>query len=260
MKQLFNEESVNYKTINEELWSTYISVDKPTAQKVEELFLHLNHSMFMEIMEHVNIRKHRTLATSEDAMQMIIYNYLIELRAFRDDKGFKTYPFNIYKIVENEVKKTLSDDYMNGGMKIPYGTKKRHIKEGKYQSKYNDPTVYEQIVSGVDEYEILESIKFEKLQAYTVSTEELVTSICAPTVSSFVKDALMKALNSLSEMERDIVMLRYYHTNKKECVSWAEIGAKYDITEGGARFKCSEALIKLRTICKKEYELDACLA
>jgi len=238
----------DWSKLNNALYQMYLAAEtKAEERDIEAQFLELNAAMLWKKASIIGVSQYGAVLDNEDVAQTVQLEYLEALKRSKQE-GRATYRLDLFKIAENAAKEYLSDTCCVGGVKIPYGTKKRKAKQGDLTSPI--------VVSVNTCEEGNDETGIEKRKAAMMSNGISAEDIILEGMNlDIIKKGLSKALSIIDEEEKDIILLRFMG---KEKMQWADIGEKYDMTEGGARFKCNQALIKLRKECIK-LELDACL-
>jgi len=147
----------------------------------------------------------------------------------------------VFKIAENGARASLSNTCSPGGINTPYTTKKRMLRKGL------NPTAIVISVNDCEEGEDETGIEKRKqaLMSNCRSAEDIVLDNIA---SDIIRNDIRKALATLDAEDRDIIIMRYMNETGKPA-PWKEIGIKYGLTEGGARFRCTQAFKKLKEKC-----------
>jgi len=171
--------------------------------------------------------------------------------------GSKEYPFTVGKIIENAAKTEINDKYF-AATRVPYTTRKRHTRKA-IEGEYTFPTkacpklknISEQNVTFFDD--TLNTVAFESCD-YLMMDDSDMGRYEQEDARSFARAGLNTALSLIGLEDREIVLRRVLGNQQ-----WADIGAIFGMTEGGARFRYTNAIKKLASYCK-EMELDVCLA
>ena len=251
MKSVTKAANAAIKTRNEQLWQAYMSYEG-FNKKIELELINNNNPLFCNIayriingnnaVAGITKRKEATLrlntATESDIKQEIVLHYIEKIRE-KKERGFGSYDVKLAKELENTTRRFLSERYTNCGISIPYGSKKRHMKNGTWHDAKNAANVYDAIVcNGFDTTIDVDKSpadcylqRFAMYRKYNVESELILTE---------VRD-IMDTYFRFHPEKRNIVVARFMSN-----LQWKEIAKEYGITEGGARFKVNEAFAELR--------------
>lgn len=233
---------------NSDLYELYLATNtKEGEAQIEAQFIKLNEAILFNKLSLINIHNNPILET-EDALQIIKLAYIEELKKLKGS-GYTTYRHDIFKMVENDVKKYVADNYNSGGFKMTYSTKKRHINAG-IPLRHIEP-----IRVCNDESEQESDSDLIVVPTDGISTEEIVLK---QYISDTIKKGIHDALSELSDDDRNIILMRSLHEDKRDDMKWAEIGKTCGMSAVYARRRYFKALEKIKQVCV-ELELDAYL-
>ena len=224
---------LDWASVNQAAYDMFLYADTSETQKAAlNTLMKLNEAMIYRVKQGIEIRQYQGTMDEDDLDQEVRMAYMESLLDYKA-RNVKKYPMEIYTIVQNMVRKRLSDTC--SAITMPYGTKKRLVREG----------TYSQQIINVNECECgSDETGYEKRKAAYMSTAESAEDIVVEKMMhQLVINTVKEELAALDPEIRDMILARV--AGKKK---WAEIGEHYGMTEGGVRFKVGEALDSIRNM------------